>query len=94
LASLIISSYINEVKNEVFNMICTSCGKSGAVIRHITRSYGKGEELFVIENIPAVFCQSCGEHYLTAETQHEIKKMKLNPHDFAEQRQVAVAVFA
>jgi YgiT-type zinc finger domain-containing protein len=86
--------YIKEVKNEVFDMICTSCGKSGVVVRHITRSYGKGEELLVIENIPAVHCQSCGEHYFTAETQREIKKMKLHPQDFSEQRQVAVAVFA
>lgn len=37
-------------------MICDSCGKEGARLRHITRSYGKGVSLLVIENVPVFSC--------------------------------------
>ena len=32
-------------------MICDNCGESGAKIRKLTRSYGKGKKLLVIEVI-------------------------------------------
>jgi YgiT-type zinc finger domain-containing protein len=74
-------------------LICDSCGKEGARIRHISRSYGKGDKLLVIENIPVVSCPHCGESYLTAETLQEIERIKLHRRSFAESRQVAVATF-
>lgn len=52
-------------------------------IRHITRSYGKGAELLIIENIPTISCPSCGETYMTADTLHEIERIKLHGEDFA-----------
>lgn len=75
-------------------MICDICGKKKARIRHITRSYGKGSNLLVIENIPAISCPSCGETYLTADTLHEIEHIKLHRRNFAVNRTVPVAVFA
>lgn len=74
-------------------MICDICGKSGARIRHVTRSYGKGANLLVIENIPLVTCPHCGESYFTAETLHEIERIKLHRKSFAQERRVAVASF-
>lgn len=74
-------------------LVCDICGKQGARIRHITRSYGKGENLLVIENVPVVSCPHCGESYLTAETLHEIERIKLHRQSFAVPRQVAVADF-
>jgi YgiT-type zinc finger domain-containing protein len=56
-------------------MICDNCGKEGARIRKITRTYGRGKDKFVIENIPAVTCPQCGESYLEAETLHEIERI-------------------
>jgi YgiT-type zinc finger domain-containing protein len=53
-------------------MICDICGKEGAIIRHITRAYGEGDELVVIERVPAIICPNCGESYLTAKTMTEI----------------------
>ena len=47
-------------------MICDLCGQSGAQVRRVARSYGKGETLFVIENVPLVSCPHCGESYFTA----------------------------
>ncbi len=75
-------------------MICDICGKEGACIRRVTRSYGKGENLLVIENVPVVSCPHCGESYLTAETLHEIERIKLHRKSFAVPRQVEVAEFA
>jgi YgiT-type zinc finger domain-containing protein len=43
--------------------VCDICRTSGARVRRITRSYGKGEDLLLIENIPAVTCPHCGGTY-------------------------------
>ena len=75
------------------NMICDICGREGARIRHVSRSYGKGRNLLVIENVPVVSCPHCGESYLTAETLHEIERIKLHRQSFAQKRPVAVAAF-
>lgn len=75
-------------------MICDICGKQGAKVRHVSRSFGKGADLLVIENVPVVSCPHCGESYLTAETLHEIERIKLHRKTMAESRKVAVAEFA
>ena len=75
-------------------MVCDICGKSGAQIRQVSRSYGKGATLFVIENVPVVSCPHCGESYLTAETLHEIERIKLHRRALAQERCIAVATFA
>jgi YgiT-type zinc finger domain-containing protein len=74
-------------------MICDICGKEGARVRRVARSYGKGEALLVIENVPVVSCPHCGESYLTADTLHEIERIKLHRRSFAVERPVAVADF-
>lgn len=75
-------------------MICDICGKDGAEIRYMTRSYGKGANLLVIEDVPVVVCPHCGESYLSAETLHEIERIKLHRRSLARPRSVAVASFA
>ena len=74
-------------------MICDICGQEGAQVRHVTRSYGKGTDLLIIENVPVVSCPHCGESYLTAETLHEIERIKLHRQSFAKKRSVPVAAF-
>jgi YgiT-type zinc finger domain-containing protein len=74
-------------------MICDICGKNGAEIRLVTRSYGKGVNLLIIENVPVVNCPNCGESYLTAETLHEIERIKLHRKNLAKLRSIAVAEF-
>lgn len=69
------------------------CGKEGAKIRKVTRSYGKGKKLLLIENIPAITCSHCGETYLTAETLHEIERIKLHRINFASERLVPIVDF-
>ena len=74
-------------------MICDICGKNGAEICYVTRSYGKGANLLIIENVPVVSCPNCGENYLTADTLHEIERIKVHRKNLAKIKSVAVAEF-
>jgi len=74
-------------------MICDICGKEGAYIRKISETFGKGKNLLVIENVPMVNCPHCGDSYFTAETLHEIERIKLHHKSFAVERPVEVANF-
>ncbi|MDO8674130.1 MAG: type II toxin-antitoxin system MqsA family antitoxin [Dehalococcoidia bacterium] len=74
-------------------MICDMCGKEGARMRRVTRSYGRGENLLIIEQVPVISCPHCGENYLTAVTLHEIERIKLHRWNCAVKRPVAVADF-
>jgi len=75
-------------------VLCDICGKDGARIRKVSRTYGKGKNLLVIENIPVVSCPHCGESYFTAETLHEIERIKLHRKSLAVERPVEVVKFA
>lgn len=74
--------------------ICDMCGKPGARVRKVSRSYGKGEDILLIEDIPVVTCPHCGESYLEADTLHEIERIKLHKKSFAVKRTVGVVHFA
>ncbi len=75
-------------------MVCDICGQEGARIRRVAETYGKGKDLIVIENIPMVSCPHCSESYFTAETLHEIERIRLHHKSFAVERPVEVARFA
>ena len=75
-------------------LVCDICGQAGTRKQVVSRTYGKGQDLFVIEGIPVIRCPHCGESYLTAETLHEIERLKLHRKDLAEQRAVGVVRFA
>ncbi len=75
-------------------MVCDICGTEGVRVRHIPRTYSKGKDLLVIENIPVISCPHCGSSYLTAETLHEIDRIKRKRKTLAVERYVEVASFA
>lgn len=74
-------------------MVCDICGKQGARIRKITETFGKSKNLLVIENVPMVTCPNCGESYFTADTLHELERIRLHRKSFAVERPVSVARF-
>jgi YgiT-type zinc finger domain-containing protein len=76
------------------HVTCDACGFGVARIRRVSRMYGKGDDLLVIENIPVISCPNCGESYLTAETLREIEAIKLDRRRLAVERPVEVATFA
>ena len=73
---------------------CDICGKDNALLKLVTRSFGKKTDLLIIEDIPVVSCAGCGESYMTAETLLEIERIKMHRHSFAVKRPVEVTVFA
>lgn len=75
-------------------MKCDICGNEGIQLRKVSRTYGKGKNLFIIENIPVMSCPHCGESYLEANTLHEIERIKFHKRSFAVKREVPVAKFA
>jgi YgiT-type zinc finger domain-containing protein len=79
---------------EIAELVCDVCGTAGARVIHVTRSYGQGTDLLVIENVPVISCPHCGESYLTAKTLHELENIKRNRARIAVERSVPVAVFA
>jgi YgiT-type zinc finger domain-containing protein len=76
------------------NMVCDICGKKGARIRKVAKTYGKGKDILVIENVPVISCPHCGESYLDAETLHEIQRIKIHKKNFAIKREIPIANFA
>jgi YgiT-type zinc finger domain-containing protein len=74
-------------------VVCDVCGKEGARIRRVSETFGKSPDLLVIENVPLVTCPHCGESYFTADTLHELERIKLHRHNFAVERTVNVAKF-
>lgn len=74
-------------------MRCDLCGGDKAQLRQVTRSFGRGERLLVIENIPYVFCSRCGERYFTAATMREIERLKQAKVDRARRRPVPIISF-
>lgn len=74
-------------------MTCDVCGKEGTRLRYITRSYGKGESLLVVEDVPVIYCPHCGERYMTVQTLDQIERIKRSPENLATKRLVTVAVF-
>lgn len=75
-------------------LVCDVCGEAGAKLRRVARSYGSGADLLVIENVPVVSCPHCGESYLTAETLHELERLKAGRRTRAAKRSVPVLAFA
>jgi len=82
------------MKNNIDAVRCDNCGKPGANIRRVTRTYGKGKSLLIIENVPVVACPHCGESYLTAQTMHELERLKRERRARAVERPVGVLSFA
>lgn len=75
-------------------IICDWCGRKGTRVRRVARTYGKGRDLLVVENVPVVSCPHCGESYLTADTLHEIERLKHHRRGLAVKRHVEVVIFA
>ena len=72
---------------------CDVCGKTGARVRRVTRTYGAGKTEFLIRRVPVVRCPHCGETYLTAETLRELERIKLHRRQLAVEQPVRVAQF-
>ena len=73
---------------------CLNCGRPGVLRRFMTRSYGKGRDLVVVEGIPEYSCPHCHEHYIMASTLHELDHLKAHFRSLPKLRRVPVVSFA
>ena len=62
-------------------------------VKHVTRSFGTGTNLLIIEGIPLWSCTQCGESYFTAQTMHALDRIKALRKAMAKERSVPVALF-
>jgi len=74
-------------------MKCELCGAPTAVGKKTTKSFGRGDSLVIIENIPIIHCSSCHESYLTADTAREIDRIRKNRRSRGKVKRVLVASF-
>jgi len=74
-------------------MICDMCGAKKARVRRVTRSFGRGRSVFLIQGVPVVHCASCGESYLTAETLKEIERIRMHWRQLSVDKKIPVAKF-
>ena len=75
------------------SQLCASCGQPGVQLRKVTLSYGHGTSILVIEDIPLWTCPHCGASYFTAQTLHEIERIKVLRKSVAVERPIPVAMF-
>lgn len=73
---------------------CAVCKRPGVIHRRLTRTFGRGATLLVVENVPVIACPDCGESYMTAETLHEIERIRLHRRSLAKKRSIATVSFA
>jgi YgiT-type zinc finger domain-containing protein len=73
---------------------CDACGQSGARRKYMSRAYGKGEDMVIIDNVPVVVCPHCGESYMTSDTMHEVERIKLHKQSLKTQRLAPVVNYA
>lgn len=59
-------------------MTCDCCGEAGVMQKRITRSFGKGDRVVVIDAIPLCVCPHCGESYFTASTLQEVERLRMH----------------
>lgn len=74
-------------------MQCELCGAQAAAIKKATKSFGRGDKLVVIENIPTVHCSRCHGSYVTAETARVLDRIRKNRRSLGKAKRVLVASF-
>jgi YgiT-type zinc finger domain-containing protein len=75
------------------NMKCDLCGRRAARIRRVTRNFGRGVATFLIEGVPVVTCTACCESYVTADTLHEIERIRARHKKLGKIRRLRVVTF-
>ena len=79
--------------NENMKMKCDLCGRRAARIRRVTRNFGRGDGTFLVEGVPVVSCTACGESYVTADTLHEIERIRAHHKKLGRIRRLRVVPF-
>ena len=70
-------------------MKCLYCGKEEAKVSQTTQSFKKDGKILLIDNVPLVSCQACGESYFTQDAILKMDQIRLG--EVTETRNVSYA---
>ena len=74
--------------------VCSFCGEQAARLHLKTQTFGQGDRMIVIENVPTYVCDNCHESYITAEVSRAIDEILAHPNQHTSRREVSVATLA
>lgn len=60
----------------------------------MSRSFRSGEELIVIEKVPTMICDNCGQSYFLSPAWKFVNEVLKHPDKHTEKRMVKVATFS
>ena len=73
---------------------CSFCGAETAYESKKSQAFGQAEKLLVIENVPTITCETCGENYMTGAALDMLDEIISNRQQYVHQRLVEVAAFS
>ena len=73
--------------------ICDVCGVKAARTVNRPQVLGRGAQMILVDNVPVIACQNCGESYMTGATMHELDSIRSDRKTKTAARKIAVAEF-
>jgi YgiT-type zinc finger domain-containing protein len=70
-------------------MTCEFCGDE-IVERKVRRLHWHNKQLYIVENVPAQVCKTCGERFYHAQVLDEIDRLLDSDHEVMEKIEVEV----
>lgn len=83
---------VKEIGSEK-RRVCSFCSQVTAYESLKPQVFKRGDHLLVVEDVPTVICDNCGETYFTGATIDELERILSNEDEFAETRPMQVARF-
>jgi YgiT-type zinc finger domain-containing protein len=75
-------------------MICDICGTRAARVVKRTKVFGKGRKMIVIEDVPFISCQNCGQTYITRDVMLALDEIRTHRESLTVPKEVAYAKIA
>lgn len=72
---------------------CSYCGEIAAREVAMAQTYRSGDNLIVIEKVPTMICDSCGQSYLHSPSWKFVNEVLKHPDKHTKERMVKVATY-
>lgn len=72
-------------------MICDICGAKAARIVKRNKVFGRGRGMIVVEDIPFISCQNCGQTYITRDVMLALDEIRTHRETLTAPKEVAYA---
>ena len=85
---------MSEKKKSPALQICDICGARAAQMVRRSKVLGKGSKMIVVENIPFISCQNCGQTYITRDAMLALDEIRTHSKTKTVTKEVAYAKIA